>query len=377
MMKIHFIMIRMLRNRNNMTIAVLTLLVFMISSCDEEKPANASVKTTTDSISCLVVKTDSVQKSILLPGELTPFENIQIRAKVPGYIRKTNVDIGSKVIKGQVLAMIDAPEINTNLQELNAKVNAAKSRYLSSKDIYERLQVASRTDGVIAGRELQQSLNQMMADSAEYSGASFAASSSKHMGSYLAILAPYSGIITKRNIDAGSYVGNTNDAPLFELQDNKKLRLRVAVPEIYTDALVVGNEGDLTTRSAPDKKFKAKLVRRSGAIDKDTRSEIWEFEVPNETNEIKSGSYADVKLHFLRSRNNIVVPVSSVVTTLERKFIIRVSDNTTAWIDVRSGFNMGDKQEVFGQLSAGDTIVLKANEEIKPGTKIITQLNKY
>jgi len=377
MIKILFIMTRMLRDRTNLTIAV--SLLFMISSCDEEKPANTSIKTSTtpDSISCFVVRTDSVQKSILLPGELIPFENIQIRAKVPGYIRKMNVDIGSKVTKGQVLALIDAPEINTQLQESGAKVNAAKSRYLSSKDIYERLQLASKTDGVIAGRELQQSLNQMMADSAEYSGTSFAASSSKHIGSYLAILAPYSGIITKRNIDAGSFVGNTNDAPLFELQDNKKLRLRVAVPEIYTGALLVGNEGDLTTRSAPDKKFKAKLVRRSGAIDKDSRSETWEFEVPNETNEIKSGSYADVKLHFLRSKNNLVVPVSSVVTTLERKFVIKVSDHTTIWMDVRSGFNMGDKQEIFGQLAAGDTIVLKANEEIKPGTKINTQLNKY
>ncbi len=71
------------------------------------------------------------------------------------------------------------------------------------------------------------------------------------------------------------------------------------------------------------------------------------------------------------------VPVSSVVTTLERKFVTKVSDNTIRWMDVRSGFNIGDKQEVFGQLSAGDTIVLKANEEIKPETKIITQLNKY
>lgn len=360
---------------NNGTFIFMALAWFIIS-CNEQQVTSTGVKqsSTPDSIKCFIVKADSVQKTILLPGELMPYENIQIRAKVQGYIRKTNVDIGSRVHKGQVLALIDAPEINTRFQELTAKVNAARSRYLASKDSYDRLQLASRTDGVIAGKELQQSINEMRADSAEYSGASFAASAYKQVGNYLAILAPYTGTITKKNVDQGSFVGNANDPALFELQDNAKLRLRVSVPEIYTDAMLIGNEGDLTTRAAPDKKFKAKLVRKSGSIDKDTRSEIWEFEVPNLNRELKSGGYADVKLHFLRSKNNIVVPVSSVVTTLEKKFVIKVTNNNTEWMDVRSGFNMGDKQEVFGQLNPGDTVVLKGNEELKPATKINTQL---
>lgn len=345
-------------------------------SCNEAQVSSNGVKqsVSTDSVKCFIVKEDSVQKIILLPGELIPYENIQIRAKVQGYIRKASVDIGSKVRKGQVLALIDAPEINTHLQELNAKVNAASSRYLSSRDIYTRLQIASKTDGVIADRELQHSKNQMMADSAEYSGASFAASSYKHIGNYLAIVAPYNGTITKRNVDEGSFVGNANDPALFELQDNAKLRLRVSVPEVYTDAMLVGNEVDLTTRSAPDKKFKAKLVRKSGSIDKDSRSETWEFEVPNKSQELKSGSYADVKLHFLRSKNNLVVPASAVVTSLERKFVIKVTNNATEWMDIRSGFNMGEKQEIFGQINSGDTVVLKGNEELKPATKINIQL---
>ncbi|HEY8689483.1 MAG TPA: hypothetical protein VIM07_09640 [Chitinophagaceae bacterium] len=128
-------------------------------------------------------------------------------------------------------------------------------------------------------------------------------------------------------------------------------------------------------RSFADKKFKAKLVRKAGSIDEQTRSEVWEFEVPNANRELKVGSYADVKLHFTRTTQSLAVPVSAVVTTLEKKFVIKLSGNTTQWIDVRTGFNMGDKQEVFGQLHPGDTLVLKPTEELKSGTKVIPKLS--
>jgi membrane fusion protein (multidrug efflux system) len=319
---------------------------------------------------------DSAQKTVVLPGDLLPDENVQIRAKVQGYISTIKVDIGSKVTKGQVLALIDAPELNTRVQELNAKEKAAQSRYLASKDYYERIGTASKSDGVIAASELERTKNQLQADEAEYKAAQFAVSSNRQIGNYLAIVAPYNGVITKRNINVGSFVGSVGEKPLFEIENNKLLRLRVAVPEVYTNAVLIDNTGDLTTRSFPDKKFKAKLVRKSGSIDNDTRSELWEFEIPNTTGELKAGSYADVKLHFLRTQPSFVLPTSAVVTTMEKKFVIKLSNNTTQWIDVRGGFNMGDKQEIFGDVKTGDTLVLKGNEELKPGRKVAVAFSK-
>ncbi len=211
----------------------------------------------------------------------------------------------------------------------------------------------------------------MISDSSEYKAAVFAASSYKQIGDYLAIIAPANDIITKRNIDVGSYVGNANENPMFELENNSTLRLRVAIPEIYTGATLMNNSGDLTTRSLPDKRFKTQLARKAGSIDNETRSEIWEFEVPNSDHQLLSGSYTDVKLHFVRPQKSLVVPTSAVVTTLERKFVIKVSDGTTKWVDVRAGFNMGDKQEIFGDLNEGDTLILKSSEELKEGKKVI------
>lgn len=354
-------------------------LLLILAACSQKKPNVTTIEKSEnkiDSVKVFVLKTDSVKKMLIFPGELLPNEDAQIRAKVQGYVRKIYVDIGSKVSKGQILALIEAPELDTRIQELHEKARAARSRYLSSKDYFERIYTASKTDGVIAASELQRVKNQMMADSLEYRANQSSAAAAKQVGNYLAIMAPYRGIVTKRNIVTGSFVGNPNEKPLFELADNGILRLQVAVPEAYTDAVLLNDAAELTTRSLPDKKIKAKLVRKAGRIDHDSRSEIWEFEVPNQDNHLKPGSYADAKLIFLRQQPSMVVPASAVVTTLEKKFIIRISDRLTQWIDVRPGFNMGDKIEVFGDIKPGDTLVQKGTEELKAEVQVIPALIK-
>jgi RND family efflux transporter MFP subunit len=279
-----------------------------------------------------------------------------------------NVDIGSKVKKGEVMALIDAPEINSHVQEMNERVRAAEARYKASKDYFERINAASQANGVIAPSEYQRVRDQFLADSSDYRSTLLAASALHQTGEYLTIVAPFPGIITKRNIITGSFVGNNNDKPLFELEDNSTLRLQVAVPEIYTSALLLNNSGELTTRSLPDKQFKAKLARKADIIDNSTRTETWEFEIPNGNGELIAGSYADVRLHFIRHKSGFILPSSAIATTLERKFVIRVRNDLTQWVDVRAGFNMGDKQEIFGDLKAGDTLLLKHLNK-KPGQK--------
>lgn len=353
--------------------AIIACTLTAITSCEPEqnKPAAvAAVHATVDSVKVFVLTLDSAKKSLTLPGELLPEQNAQIRAKTQGYISRLNVDIGAVVKKGQVLALIDAPEVGTNVQQLTQKANAARSRYLSSKDYFDRLSIAAQSDGVIAGSELQRTRNQFLADSADYQAAVFAASSSRQLGNYLAIIAPYSGTITKRNIVVGSYVGAPDELPLFELENHRVLRLQVAVPEAYAGAILLNNTAEITSRSLPDQKFTAALVRASGTIDPATRSEVCEFVVPNGGGKLKAGSYADVKLQFVRAQPSLLVPASSVVTTLEKKFVVRVTGDTTQWIDVRSGFNLGDRQEIFGNLKAGDTLLVKPTEELKDGTPV-------
>lgn len=354
-----------------------SMILWFISACkltEVKKEITKSSEIKMDSIKVFVATADTAKKTLALPGDLLPNEHVMIRSKIPGYISRLSVDLGTHVSKGQTLTIVGAPEMNTQLQELSEKVNAAKSKYLSSKDYYDRILTASDVDGVIAKSELARTKNQMLSDSAAYNAFVLAASTYKQIGNYLAITAPFSGVITKRNIEVGSYVGAANEKALFELENNSTIKLNVPVPEIYTGASLQNNACEITTRSMPDKKFVAKLVRKTGSLDQSTRSEIWEFTIPNKEGTLKAGSYADVKMNFFRASNSILLPASAVVTTLEKRFVIKVADHTTQWIDVRTGFNMGDKIEVFGAMNAGDTLVLKPTEELKAGTKVVVKL---
>ena len=148
-------MTRLFKDIRSMKYFIGIILLVVASSCNNNQSAITAKKeeAKTDSVKVFLLTLDSAQKQISLPGELLPNENAQLRAKVQGYIRKLNVDIGSKVRRGQVLALIDAPEVNIRVQELNEKVKAAQSRYLSSKDYFERINTASQSDGVIAPSE--------------------------------------------------------------------------------------------------------------------------------------------------------------------------------------------------------------------------------
>ena len=361
--------------KNNLKQDIMRLFIFgllfsFIACTQKEKNNTQSDNPKPDSVKVFILKTDSVKKSVSLPGNLIPLEKVQIRAKVTGYIKKLNVDIGSKVKKGQLMATIEAPEINTQVQELNAKVQVSKAKFESSKDYFDRINIAYQKKGVIAPSEWQRSKDQMLADSSEYQAALLSASALHQTDNYLMIVAPFDGEISQRNIEVGSYVGALGDKPLLIIENHSELRLQVAVPEVYTSALLLGETGELTTRSLPDKKFKVKLVRKSGSIDPETRSEIWEFEVPNDKNELKAGGYADVKLSFYRSTPSFIAPGSAIVTTLEKRFVTKVSNGTVSWVDVRPGFNLGDQSEFFGDLKRGDTLVLKGNEELKAGTSV-------
>ncbi|QRQ62304.1 MULTISPECIES: efflux RND transporter periplasmic adaptor subunit [Sphingobacterium] len=338
-----------------------------------DKKNTAAEEIKPDSVQVTTLDSSTLQKSISLPGNLLPYEKVEIRAKVPGYIKSLNVDLGSKVTKGQILALVDAPEINSRLQELIAKEKMSYSNYQSSLDYYDRINKASKSDGVVAASELEKAKSQMLADEANYNASKFAAKSYRQVGNYLAIVAPYTGIITKRNINIGSFVGNLNEPPLFEIEDNRILRLQIPVPEIYSGAQLMENKGELTTSSFPDKLFTAVLSRKSGSINSETRSELWEFEVQNPDLKLKPGSFANVNLKFARTQPSFIVPNSAVLTTLERRFVIVISNGITKWIDVRNGLAVGEKQEIFGNLKIGDLIVLKPNEELKPDKKVITK----
>jgi RND family efflux transporter MFP subunit len=342
---------------------------------DSKKETNPPSFSKIDTVKTFILKTGHIEKQTTLPGELLSYERVEIHPKVPGYIKQIKVDIGSIVKKGQVIATIEAPEIESNLGAAGGRMQAAKAKYEASSDTYHRILEASKADGVISPDELQRARNQMLADSADFTAASYSSKSSKQIGNYLVISSPFNGIITERNVHEGSYVGTPNEKPIVVVEDNSRLRLRVPIPESLTGVELKNNMINFSTRANPNQIFEGKLVRKAGSIDASTRTEIWEFEIENGKGILKPGAFADVKLDISRNQPSFLVPYSAVLTTLEKKFVIRVNNNTAAWIDVSQGLNQSDKIEIFGKLNESDTIVSKANEEMKPGTKVVAKLS--
>lgn len=346
------------------------VLIILYTSCKNtpSKQQGTAAGNTPDTVSVFLLHDTSVGRNIDLPAELLPYEKTEITARVQGYIRDMKVDIGDKVYKGQTLAIIDAPELFTHTAEFQAALDAAKARYNSSADVYRRLYKAAqaKTAGIVAPVDLERSRNQYLADSASYESSKKLAQSYKEVAGYLNLKAPFDGSITARNADRGALVGNNQ--LILTIQNNSTLRLRVAVPELYTATQSSTTKTDFRVDAYPEKLFQAVLSRKSETIDATTRTELWEYVYDNHKGELKAGSFAYVKLRLQRVGNSFVVSPSSIVTNQERKFVIRVKAGKTEWIDVRQGLSTDKGIEIFGNLSNGDTLVTRATDERKPGT---------
>jgi membrane fusion protein, multidrug efflux system len=349
-----------------------TALLLLASCGNSAKDAAATTATATpaaDTAQVFLLKTDTLKKVVELPGELIPYLQTDLFAKVQGYVQAMKVDIGDRVRKGQTLAVIDAPEVNTQFTQSMAAQQAAKARLTTSTDNYNRLYRASQSSspGIVAPVDLENSRNQMMADSASYEALRQQSKAYKEVSGYLYITAPFDGVITARKADPGALV-NAN-AMLLTVQDNNTLRLRVAVPEIYVSAAGSNKNLYFSVDAYPEQRFTCVLTRKTETIDPGTRTELWEFGVDNGKHLLKAGTFVYAKIALGRSTPSFILPPSAIATTLERRFVIKVKNGKVQWVDVRQGMTTDAGIEVFGDLATGDTLVTKATDERKPGTQ--------
>lgn len=343
--------------------------IAVLTGCQNDKPSPAAAPANAlDTVPVFVIHDTNVTKDIELPAELLPHEQAALFARVQGYIKDLKVDMGDRVRQGQTLAIIEAPELQTKNAEFQASLQAAKAKYMSSADVYQRLSRAAqaKTPGIVAPVDLERSRNQYLADSASFEASRQLARSYKEVAGYLVLTAPFDGVVTARNADRGTLVGN-NQA-ILTVQQNSKLRLRVAVPEIYVASGAVSKTAAFRVDAYPNKLFQATLTRKSESIDPQTRTELWEYVFDNRNHELKTGSFAYVKVGLQRTGNSFVLPPTAIVTNQERKFVIKVKDGKATWVDVRQGMSTDKGIEVFGGLSNNDTLVVRGTDERKPGS---------
>ncbi|MGN6493831.1 MAG: efflux RND transporter periplasmic adaptor subunit [Agriterribacter sp.] len=314
-----------------------------------------------------------LSSAVEIPGELIAFQHVDLYAKVSSFVKKLHVDVGSEVKEGQVLATMDAPEINAQLSGAASKLQALEATYTASKAHYDRLLETSKTPGTISPNDLDIALAKQKSDYAQWEAAKAAEREITDNKNYLTIRAPFSGIITARNVSAGAYVGPSgkgSELPMFTLQEQKKLRLAVAVPEIYSPYLETKKEISFTVKSLPGEKFTASIQRLAGALDNRIRSQRVEMDVNNNNRKLLPGMIASVSFPLPAKDSSFVVPQTAVVSSTEGIFVIQSVNGKAKWIEVKKGREQGDQVEIFGDIQPGDTLVKNANEEMRNGAQI-------
>ena len=364
-----------LQNTNKMKkifIPSALMLALLLNSCGEEKKEITPVDTE-PVIETFALKKEKLSSELSLPAELSGFRQVDLYAKVASYVKELKVDIGSQVQQGQLLIQLEAPEISSQLAAAQSRLHSMEAVYTASNATYNRLLETSKVEGTISKNDLDIALSRKSSDYAQLQAARASVREIQVNQGYLQIRAPFTGIVTARNVNTGAYVGPAgkgSDLPLLTVQDQKKLRLAVSVPEAYTGYLNNGDEMAFAVRSRPNESFKAKIQRMSGALDLRLRSERVEMDVVNNDGKLLPGMVAEVKVPLNAKDSTFVVPKSAVINGAEGIFVIRVKDNKTQRVAVKKGRETDENTEIFGELAPDDKLVKQASEELRDGTEI-------
>ncbi|WP_138476302.1 efflux RND transporter periplasmic adaptor subunit [Dyadobacter bucti] len=338
----------------------------------EEKKAPAEVIST----ETFTLQKQQLNSTIKIPGELIAYQQVDLYAKVSSFVKKLYADVGTEVKQGQILASMEAPEISAQLSGSESRLRSQEALYQASKANYDRLLETSKTPGTVSQNDLDVALAKQKSDLAQLESARSASREITDNRNYLEIRAPFSGIITARNISTGAYVGPSgkgSEFPLFTLADQRKLRLVVSVPEAYTSHLKNKSQVEFTVRSLPNQTFSASVSRLAGALDVRLRAQRAEMDVSNTDRKLLPGMIAEVSVPLNSDTPTFAVPKSAVLNSPQGIYVIKIVDQKAQWVPVKTGSSSDDKTEVFGDIQEGDVLIKTVTEEIRDQSEIKNQ----
>jgi len=353
--------------------AIILATAAISTSCNTAESKPVVVEETAPAIETFSPIKEKFSTELRMPAELSGFQQVDIYAKVSSYVKELKADIGSEVRKGQLIMVLEAPEVSAQLAAAESRLRSQEAVYAGSNSTYKRYLETSKTEGTISKNDLEQAEARKNSDHANYQAAKASYREIQNMQGYLQIRAPFDGVIAARNVNLGAFVGPAgkgSELPLFTIQQQDKLRLSVYVPEQYSGFLAHGDALKFNVKSLPGRTFKAQIARKSGALDSKLRSERVEMDFKNADKKLLPGMVAEVVLPLTARDSNFVVPKTAVFASSEGVFVLKVENGKTVRLPVQKGREIEDRVEVFGEIT-GETILVKAaNEEIKDGTTV-------
>jgi membrane fusion protein, multidrug efflux system len=329
-----------------------------------------------------------------LPGELTPYETVALYSRVNGFVKTIRVDRGSRVKLGELIAVLEAPELDaqkaeaqSKLQGAQAQLAAVRSKADATSSTYDRLKAASATPGVVAGNDVVVAQKAVEADQGQIAAAQQNVEAARQalrsvtdMEGYLHITAPFAGVVTERNVHPGALVGPAGGpgtaAPIVRIVSSNRLRLVIPVPEAYTAGMTSGAALSFSVAAYPGQMFSGTVSRIAQSVDVSTRTMAIELDVDNTDARLAPGTFCQVRWPIRRTAPSLMVPSASVASTTGRTFVIRVRGGRTEWVDVKTGLSSGPLIEVFGDLTAGDEVAAHGTDEVRSGTQVQARPSK-
>ncbi len=341
--------------------------------------AAAEVKSDTNdlavpSVSVAQPKRGAPQQEIVLPGNVQAFIDAPIFARTNGYLKRWYVDIGGRVKQGQLLAEIETPEVDQQLQQARAELATARANYSLAEITAARYESLLKSDSV-AKQDVDNAMGDAQAKKAMVDSASDNVKRLEQLQSFEKVYAPFDGVLTARKTDIGQLINSGSSGvnnELFHVAAINTLRVYVNVPQADSPAAVPGVQSYLTLPQFPGKRFPGKLVRTADAIDQASRTLLVEVDVANPTGELLPGAYAEVHLKLPSAATTVVIPVTSLIFRTEGLRVAVVQGGKAHLIPITLGHDFGTEVEVVSGLDGNERLITNPPDSLVDGEPVRT-----
>jgi RND family efflux transporter MFP subunit len=360
------------------TIALLVVAALLVSGIWSRVKARNTLKAETAQVAIPAVSVVSPKQTgpadeIILPGNVQPFITSPIYARTNGYLRKWHVDIGGRVKKGQLLAVIDTPEVDQQLEQSLSNLNTAKAN-LALAEITKNRYQGLLVKNAVAQQDVDNAVGTYNANKAIVQANQANVKQLQALQSFEKIYAPFDGVVTARNTDIGDLINSGNSGgvktDLFHIAQPEKLRVYVNVPEEYSQGIKSGMTADLNLTEFPGRKFQGKLVRTAQAINMTTRTLLVEVDVDNPTGTLLTGSYAEVHLKVPTKTSTLLLPVNTLLFRTEGLRVGVVKDGKVVLAEVTPGHDFGNQVEIVSGLKPDDKVIINPPDSIVSGQRV-------
>jgi RND family efflux transporter MFP subunit len=341
--------------------------------------AQATLRAVTDqmavpSVSVVLPKPAAPSQEIILPGNIQPFISSPIYARTNGYLRKWYFDIGAHVKAGQLLAVIETPEVDQQLAQARASLNTAMANLELSRITMVRYQ-GLLTKHAVAQQDVDNAVGSYNANKAIVEADQATVEQYTALVSFEKVYAPFDGIVTARNTDVGDLINSGSSTAartdLFHVSQTGTLRVYVDVPEEYSQGVKPGETAaDIVLAEFPGRKFAGKLVRTAEAINMTTRTLLVEVDVPNPKGPLLTGSYAEVHLKISGQNSTYLIPVNTLIFRSDNLQVGVVKDGKVVLSDVTPGHDLGAEIEIVAGLHQDDQVVINPPDSLISGQTV-------